>query len=645
MRKRLLFLIPLLLVSAFLLAGCGSGGGEALTPRVTMTIGADTLEPLGMARNGVGVTAPLDAGAVVTVYDFRTGNVIRTGTLDAVGFCDLDNITTGLTVAIVVTGTRGGKSYRLSTLISSIPNIDTTIVINPATSMAAEAIAQQYYRKNNIIDQATFNTVLQAAGDYAGANPGADYSLAGGLILGATFGAAGSLNASELAAVLAAVPDEIDNDISRAKNAVQQIREAGFTLNQLLDMPPPDLQGIFTQAVSDSYTALGDRLTLLMLPALLGRMDYFNGFSWTYGVSIVDLEMDRAYRVTANEGGYLEIEDDPANDTPGRITLIDNTTGTKYTLVARQTSATTQQLTQTSDADNTLEYQLTATLPQPGSEVNPSASFSINLRDANFPTPLTYFGTISATGADPQHYTKIVYNGTLTTPQVTSGGALEVRYPSTVPAGAKPGNLIYDFPSSFSMTGGNIVFHGPDYTITLSGEISAFMKVVTGGDGFKTVAPRSLSLNGGYSDTKIGFEFNGELAANWENPALDSSPDTVKGTIGLEGTLARAGFPAYFVDLDFSLDAGQLASSIHLQSGAYKLDGTGSGTITAIGDLEDDALTLTNQSGVAFALVTDISGDPHGSITVDGRQVADFEKGQFGGLRIEYADNTFEELF
>jgi len=644
MRKIPALLIPFLLGAAFLLAGCDGGGGGLLTPGVTMTIGADTLEPLGMARNGVGVTAPLDAGAGVTVYDFRTGNVIKSGTLDAGGFCDLDNITTGLTVAIVVTGTRDGKSYRLSTLIANIPNIDTTIVITPVTSMAAEAIAQQYYGRNNIIDQASFDAVLQAAQDYADANPGADYSLEGGLILGTTFGGAGSLNESELAAVLAAVPAVIDNDIMLAKNAVQQIREAGFILNQLLDLPPPDMQSIFTQAVSDSYAALGDRLNLLMLPALFGFMDYFDGFAWTYGVSILDLEMGKAYRVTANLGGYLEIEDDPANDTPGRITLTDDTTGTKYTLVARQTSATTQQLTQTSDGDNMLVYQLTATLPQQGSEVDPSASLSISLRDANFPTPITYFGTISAAGVDLQHYTKITYNGTLTTPQVTSGGALEVRFPSTVPAGAKPGAIIYDFPSSFSMSGGNIVLQGPDFTITLSGEISAATKVVTGSDGFKTILPRSIALNGGYSDTQIGFDFRGELAANWENPAVNSSPNMVKGTIGMEGMLARAGFPDYSIDLDFTLDAGDIAGTIHLLSGAYKLDGTGSGTLTANGDLEDGALTLTNQSGVTFALAADIFGDPTGSVTVNGGQVADITGGEFGGLKIEYTDGTFDEF-
>lgn len=645
MRKLLVFLIPVLLGLLFLLAGCGGGGGGSMTPGVTLMVGADTWQPIqGMARNGVSLTAPLDAGAVVTVYDFRTGAVIKSGTVDGSGFCNLQNITTGLTVAIVVTGTRDGKAYRLSTLIANVPNIDTTVVIDPATSLAAEAIAQQYYKQNLLIDQATFDQVLAAAQDYAGANPGADYSLDGSLILGTTFGAAGSLNASELAAVLAAVPDEIDNDIVLAKNAVQQIKEAGFTLNRLLDLPPPDLQSIFTQTVSDNYAALGNRLNLLMLPALFGDMDYYDGMNWYYGVSILDLDTGKAYRVTTNYGGWLEIEDDPAGNTAGQITLSDDTTGPKYTLVAKQIGSSWQ-LTQTSSADGTLLYRVTFPIVAGETGINPQLTLSISLRDANFPTPLTYQGTISATGAGLESYTLITYNGTLTTPQVTSSGSLEVRFPSTVPAGAAPGATVYDFPSSFSMTGANIVLHGPDYTITLAGGISVATAVVTGGDGYKTIVPRALSLSGGYADTQIGLDFDGELSANWTNPSANPPANTINGTMGLEGTLAREGFPTYAVDLDFTLASGQLTSTIRLQSGAYKLQGTGSGNLTATGDLQNGTLTLTNQAGVIFTLAVDSFGVPTGSVTVNGTQVAAISGGEFGGLKIQYTDGNFEELF
>jgi len=638
MRKTLVFLVPVFLGLVFLLAGCGGGGGGPMTPGVTLTIGADSgVLLIGMTRGDVSLLAPLDVGAVVTVYDFRTGAVIKSGTLDSNGYCNLTNITTGLTVAIIVTGTHDGKPYRLSTLIANVPNTETTVVIDPVTSLAAEAIAQQYYMQNQIIDQATFDSVLGLAQDYANDHPSADYSLDGSLILGTTFGAAGSLNESELAGVIGEVPDEIDNDIVLAKNAVQQIREAGFTLHQLVDLPPPDLQSIFTETVSDQYAALSDRLGLLMLPAILGDMDY----DGNYGQSIFGLTMGKAYQVTLNDYGWLSIEDDPDNDTVGQITLTDDTTSTKYTLVAKKTSSTSWQLTQTSDDDATLLYRVTAPVIEGEPGPYPSRTLSVSLKDADFPTPLTFQGTVSAVGANSDHYTQIAYHGTLTTPQVTSNCNLEVHFPATVPTGANPDNIVYDFPTSFSMSNANITFHGADFTITLTGSINATTAVVTGGDGYKTIIPKSFSLSGGYADTQIGLDFDGSLTANWTNPSINSTPASVTGTITLEGTLAREEFPTYAVNLDFHLNAGPLTSTIDLRSGAYRLQGSGSGTLTADGSLTDGAISLTNQADVRF----DVASGPTGSVTVGMTEVATITEGDFGGIKILYTDGTSDELF
>jgi len=639
-------LLPVWLGLAFLLAGCSGGGGGEMTPGVTLLIGADTGAPsAGMTRNGVTLQAPLDGGSTVTVYDFRTGAVIRTGTLGSNGFCSLSNIPTGLTVAIVATGTHSGNPYRLSTLIANVPNSNAMVILTPETSLAAEVIAQHFYLHNQIIDQATFNTVLIAAQDYVDANPGTDYSIDNGVFQGSVFGDSGSLGAGALASLIAAVPGTIDNNVVLAKNAVQQFKEAGFTLHQLIDVPPPDMQAIFTATIQNNYQVLGDRLLLLLLPVAQGAMDYYDGSDWHSGVTITDLTVGSAYQVTTNYGGYLEIAADPAHNTAGQITLIDNTSGTAYTLVARQVSALWQ-LTQTSAADPQLLYRLTfPALVYGGTPgVNPDLNFSVMLQDANFTTPLAFQGSISATGSDVNHYTKITFDGTLTTPQVTSGGTLEIQFPSTVPSGARPGAMVYDFPTSFSMTGANIVLHGQNYNVVLTGAITAASAVVTGGDGYKTIIPRSFSLSGGYADTRFEMDFHGLLTANWANPATDIAPNTVNGTVNLDGTLARDGFNTYTGHLHFALNAGQLSSTLLLESGAYKLTGTGSATLTATGAMEDGSLTLTNQAGVVFTLGADSNGDPTGTVTVNGTQVATITSGEFGGIKILYTDGTFDEI-
>lgn len=654
MRKILMVLFPLFISLALLLSGCSSGGGGddiPLAPGITLTIGAETgTTSGGMTRADVSLSAPLDAGATVTVYDFRTGAVITTGTLDSNGFCDLPNVTTGLTVAIVVTGTRGGAPYRLSTIIANVPNRDETVVLTPATSIAAEAIAQQYFKKNQIIDSATFEAVLAAAQAYVNENPLADYSLNGALIQGSAFGADGSLNETALASVLAAVPESIDNDVVLAKNAVQQIREAGFTLDQMARIPPPDLQSIFTEAVMDNYSALTGRLSFLMLPAIIGNMSYYTGSSWIDGILIPMLEFGKAYRVTTNYGGYLEIEDDPANNTPGKIIITDSTTAITYTLVAEMIGASTMRVTQTSSGDPLMDYQVTVS--QVLSETEPAMQVSISLRDEVYTTPLTFVGTINAVGEDSDHFTQVIYHGTLTTPQVTANCVLQANFPATVPDGAEPGADVYDFPTSFSMRDAHVTFQGSDFTVSLSGEIIASSQVVTGDDGYAMVLPASLSLTGGYADTKYGIDFEGKITANWTNPMTDPAPSEVSGSISLEGTFAREGFPTYAVDLSFTTQGAPVgtpapslvSTDIDLQAGAYRLQGTGGGHLWPDGSVTYWYLTLVNQANVYFTL-QDVGEGLSGVITAGTKQVATISKGAFGGIRIDYIDGTFDELF
>jgi hypothetical protein len=140
MRTRLVLLAIVATLLAAVMVGCGGGGGGvATTPGVTLTVNTDTaLVAVKAASSRLVASAPLEAGATVVVYDYKTGTEIGRGTLDSNGQCNV-SVTPGLTVAVVITGTHDGKAYRLSTIVPSVPTTDTTCTATLATSVAAES--------------------------------------------------------------------------------------------------------------------------------------------------------------------------------------------------------------------------------------------------------------------------------------------------------------------------------------------------------------------------------------------------------------------------------------------------------------------------------------------------------------------------
>ncbi|MHB1000070.1 MAG: hypothetical protein ACYC27_12570 [Armatimonadota bacterium] len=208
---KLILCIIALLGIIVLLAGCG-GGGQA---GVTLTVSTDTVVQYPIPSHDpnqdspVYIPSPLPAGSSVVVYDFKTGNKITEGTIGVDGKTALD-VTPGTSVVVITTGKLDDKDYRLSMIISSVPNTDTSFTLSPVTSITAEAIAQKYYKKGAVINQAIVNTVTEAVYAYTDRHL-SGFSLTDGLIQGLEFGGAGSLNVGELQSVLDAVPDIISD--------------------------------------------------------------------------------------------------------------------------------------------------------------------------------------------------------------------------------------------------------------------------------------------------------------------------------------------------------------------------------------------------------------------------------------------------
>lgn len=638
MKVRSLMFVAGIMVLAVVLAGCGGGGGAGPSaPGVSLAIGADTAVQSGRARSAT-LGAQLAEGATVTVYDFKTGQVIKAGTIGADGFCTLD-VTPGLTVAVVAVGTgkEDLKAYRLSMIIPLVPTVDTEYVLYPETSMAAEAIAETYYAKGKVVDEDTVTTVLEAALAYAAAHPDADYSTTTGtLIAGSQFGVPGSLT-DELQDVIDAVPT-IDDALVAAKNAVQQIKEAGAPLALMLNQDALDLDGLFSSEVIDSYTALGTRLSKLILPVLIGGMELGGS-----RVSLSDLTPNHAYEVTDNMDGWLVIADMGAG-TSGQITITyatvpGETPAGTYTLVAKQVGSNFE-LTQTFTGDASQLYKVTGPV-DPTLVANPSFTGTISLRDSVLTTPLTFTGTISAVGVDKEHYTRVTFAGALTTPEVTSSGTFQVNFPSTKPAGASDDQGTYDFPTSGSMTNGRITITDGATTVAITGALTGTTQVIAH-TGYANIEPHTVELSGTYANSDSGLSFSGSITGSATWAASGDGDVLSSGSVRVQGSLTRDGYPTYSDDITVTRSSStSVTTSISLRAGASTLEGSGSATLDADGKLVSATVTLTNQASVQFTIESDASGDITGTIKVGGETEANITK-EATQIRVTYKDSTFE---
>jgi len=218
MKKQLLWLLLAVLCGlAMVLAGCSGSNSKSLKGGVPLIIGADTMPGAGFTKGAVTIAAPLDAGATVQAINFRTGEVVATGTLLADGTVSI-TLPAGLTVAVVITGKRGGKDYRLSLLIPVVPSADDPepFIATPQSTVATEALAESHFHEP--IDPATYAAAYNAASSFASA----DVSLGGGIVkTGSSFGN-NSLDTTAAKPVTDVTSLPLNGKLSLAKNAVIQ---------------------------------------------------------------------------------------------------------------------------------------------------------------------------------------------------------------------------------------------------------------------------------------------------------------------------------------------------------------------------------------------------------------------------------------
>lgn len=423
-----------------------------------------------------------------------------------------------------------------------------------------------------------------------------------------------------------------------ARNCVRQIRDAGVPLASMLAQERPDIEGIFTQEVAARYEDLITRLHALALPAMFGGMEYHDAAGDPIWPTVFDLEMGKAYKAELQEAGpddsWLVLSDDSASNTPGQITITYQTAAGTYRRLVAKKSAFVWTITQTFSGDASQNYSIS--IPNPADEygANPSMLVLISLKDSQFKTPLTFQGMLSAVGPDRGSYTRITFDGKLSSPEVSAQGKLQADFPTAVPNGADADRYdIYDFPIGFSASNCRIEAG----SIVISGNVSVLLEAFAS-SGRPALVPKHVEMTGAYSNGHTGLGFNGSITGDWANPR-ESDPSRLTGSLHLHGEMTRKSYPGYYADISYSAEAGVSTANIELRAGNGSLTGT------ATGGSGGKSLSLVNQSGVRIAISCDASDRISGSMTVTGETVASITR-VGTALRMTYrtTPSTFDEF-
>lgn len=545
----------LLLAFVAAMAGCGGGGGSSVTPPVetsgvTMTVGADLVATaVGDSDSNLDITSPL-ANAVVKIYDFATGEIIDSGTpvVTAADGTASIQVPTGKSVLIEITGSHvvGGqtKQYRLTRVISRTPNVDFEVEVDFITSVAAEAIGTKLFKHNEQISEEIWDAVYDAANDFFGTHNEIDYSLGGGLFVAdKKFGEDGSLVDEVIEDVLDDVPDEgdVNSPLIQAKNAIAQIKEFGIPWENLMEDELPNIENtaeafldsmeeVELGEVEDTYTGVITRLDDLMIPAIGGDWEDFNGDE--VGL-IMDLDFGVGYEaewvdVFGDEYLVLTPNQDIAEDDEVRIVL--ETEEDTQTLIMKDTVGKPGYvtLTQTSSADAEQEY--TVTMPQQNPFTsNPTITGEISLMDGDLEEAIEFEGTITAVGAELELYTSATFAGTLTSANLEMQGNAAITFLDSVPQDANEEQEIHDFATRMTLSNASMTLNGDGATVSLSADTVDVVTTRFLTDGWLRTEPEKVTLDGASLSVARGsntFELSGSVYVElmWVEDDWDSYP-------------------------------------------------------------------------------------------------------------------------
>lgn len=653
-RIRILTVVVVATVAALVLAGCFGGAPKPSLAQISGTViappGTETASPDVSAQqkaaprasaSGVALAGETPvAGATVIALDFATNKQIGPATTtDAQGKYTLPDLPKGIDVLVVVTkNVRGGKTIRLSTIVSDTGNHPAAAgEINAATTLSAEVWAAKI-GKNVRVSPVDFQATVDASSRVLSKLTTVDLSV-GGPVLAGEVGSGLAVAFEGTTEINATVPQTANSDVAPAKAMVQDIRNAGISVRDAAETQYEKQEKHLEEVVIPYFRKVSERLAQLS-PNIL------SGMFLSYPAATYQEEAD---------GTLTQTGPAPAADTwvikTGALTQTVNMTFTGQVNLGSLPQGTIKVV---SSEDTALDYhgELTVELDNP-SAAQPNvvaARLNASMKDSVITTPLTLNAALTGTFANG-YYTSVGFDGNMTSEVVTLNGK------ATVTLGTPDPNR--------SLYGPQI---GAPTAIEVSGDIETAEMTASGTLKATFVEEplpmpvKTMSFVGDYRDKgaepttahgELTFEFVNVETFDQMQPESPTNP--LKFNLGFKGSVTMPQRPTVTVDVAIgSQEYGVANSTLSYAHGARAISGAMSVTHEYGSNETRVVIDLTNEENLKtnFAITQTTGGaGMAGALTGEGTIVNAEKKTlatltvEAGMLKINYADGTFETLF
>ena len=651
-RRRLRRIFAGVLLAALMIMLTGCFGPMPPKPQFISISGTVSAPPSG-DPSGQAMLAALDdtpvVGARVAAFDFATSKQVgTTATAGTSGRYTISDIPKGIDVVVVAiagAGTRNGFAMRLSTLVADAAN-GADGSIDGATSLAAEAWGA-HYGQGVDMHAWDFQTSLDAARAVLARLGWLDLT-PGGTMLSTEYGG-GLADRSELAPVTGTVPDTINPLVGPAKEMVQDLRDAGLTIQGTFEQELAEPAETVVTEVAPYLVAVGEHVGglhpyIIMDPIEFPWGKYEEYEDGSLNTEPIGLFQEPKWEIVRNDGVSMETWTVSGG--------IFGPLGAPRRWTVRELMTSTIAFDVTSSENQQFEFNgsLVLTSDEDTPELITGAVLSATLKDPLEPclaeaTLITgdYEGHFDLTEGTAH----VGVNGNFNSPYVVANGRLIID-----------GSL---------QTGGTVVFEG---------DISAAGVTVAGGLALSAVAnstvpgiglaPSDVTINGRLQ--KVGLSapiFAGETRISVSNAGgLRLGEHDVIGpgnwpqaTVEFEGTVNPSGKASVRAEITVSTaEPNVFTATVRYDHGTRWLNGTVDYTISE-GEGEDEGkvvheglLNVTNQAGlnvrVEMRYVDEDDYEIQGTIkNASNDTIGSIVRDLDGIVRIEYIDGTWESLF
>jgi len=625
-----------------MLAGC-FGPPKPQFASVSGTVSA----PPDQASAGQVESSSIDhtpvSGASVAAFDFADGKQVgATATTDADGRYTISNVPKGIDIVVIAVkdvATLNGSGTRLSALIADVPR-DADGDINGVTSLVSEAWGK-FYRQARNVAVADLRTTYYAAMRFLERVGWLDLTQ-DGTLLHRDYGN-GLKEIGDVVEIIGSVPDENDSRVWPAKEMIQDLRDAGLTI-----------QGTFEHEIADPAGHIATEVTpyLAAVAAHVGELHPHIMFEYSPGeysenadggfTQVVPYHTEQKWLLHRFDRGY--------DETWIREGFAPLSTGVPKGWTLRQAGPgwieTAFEVERIGDESFVFNGMLSADMGAPGTGLPTEACIDATLQDADDPwlaqaTTLTgeYHGMFDV----EQDTVEISVDGHFVSEHVNADGELAIT-----------GDLAI---------GGSVTFSGSIRTaeVTLSGgmELSAVLNE-TAGEEFPYV-PNDVRISGSFARVGVSKPiFEGATHITFANadtfdfgPSLEPliRPDNwPTGTVEFSGSVNPPGKASVSANIMVSTqEYMEFDATVRYDHGTRWISGTASYN----DNTGQASLDVRNQIGLKVNMQARNIGsevdDPVVEGTIKNKSnvvIGTIVTDNFDGMvRVEYEDGSWESLF